>query len=329
MPSAVATARALEAAGIPADALLNVNGQATLHHSRFSRDDRPLLDAAVEARLGKHRSAGACVIVGTQTLEQSLDIDADYLITDLCPIDVLLQRIGRLHRHQRPNSDRPASFSRAQVLVLSPQASLLPQYLQRPQHGLGRFRDGGGVYADLRVIEATRRLIESDPSICIPADNRRLVEAATHAQALEQLANACGPDWVAHGQQIAGDTGAQQTVGRLQTIDVSQPFDNTYFDPDQRAATRLGAQDRLLSFPQGTIGPFGKPLSGLPVRHHLLPANLDPEIQPADIVRGEHELIFTLGKAQYRYGRFGLERISTQIRSSEGNRHANKAVAVN
>jgi CRISPR-associated endonuclease/helicase Cas3 len=92
--------------------LFQVNGVVTLHHSRFSRQDRPLLDAEIEKRLGKKRPSGALIVVGTQTLEQSLDIDADFLITDLCPMDVLLQRVGRLHRHA---NERPEAYRIAQV----------------------------------------------------------------------------------------------------------------------------------------------------------------------------------------------------------------------
>lgn len=78
----------------------------TLHSSYVVTDrmrrERELLD-----KLGKPghatRPAGF-VVVGTQVMEQSLDIDFDVLITDLCPMDLLLQRMGRLHRHKR---DRP------------------------------------------------------------------------------------------------------------------------------------------------------------------------------------------------------------------------------
>ena len=60
-------------------------------------------------------------MIGTQTLEQSLDIDADLLISDLCPMDVLLQRIGRLHRH---DLRRPEQFETARTSVLMPEGEL-------------------------------------------------------------------------------------------------------------------------------------------------------------------------------------------------------------
>jgi len=109
VPTAVELLRALEMFCPHPDWLFSLVGVITLHHGRFSRQDRPLLDAAVEARIGKRRPPGPLILVGTQTLEQSLDLDADLLITDLCPMDVLLQRIGRLHRDDRPADERPSA----------------------------------------------------------------------------------------------------------------------------------------------------------------------------------------------------------------------------
>ena len=66
------------------------------------------------------------MLAGTQTLEQSLDIDVDLLITDRAPVDVPLQRLGRLHRHRR--LDRAAEFAAPAVIVLSPAARDLGVY---------------------------------------------------------------------------------------------------------------------------------------------------------------------------------------------------------
>ena len=56
-------------------------------------------------RLGKDSTnrPNGCILVSTQVAEQSVDIDADLLITDLAPTDMLLQRLGRLWRHDRPD----------------------------------------------------------------------------------------------------------------------------------------------------------------------------------------------------------------------------------
>ena len=90
---AVATWRAVIDAGAES-MLMQVADESALHHGRFAVEDRELLDRTVEKVLGPvaEREPHGCIVIGTQTLEQSLDIDADLLITDLCPMDVLLQR---------------------------------------------------------------------------------------------------------------------------------------------------------------------------------------------------------------------------------------------
>jgi CRISPR-associated endonuclease/helicase Cas3 len=79
---------------------LGVNGW--LLHSRFSAAARRSKERELLRRLGAGGAGGRDgVFVGTQVLEQSLDVDFDVLFSDLAPVDLLLQRMGRLHRHAR------------------------------------------------------------------------------------------------------------------------------------------------------------------------------------------------------------------------------------
>ncbi len=315
VPSAVATQQALELLALAQGGnwLFKAHGISTVHHSRYSKEDRPMLDRAVEAQLGKARAGvEGRVVVGTQTLEQSLDIDADLLITDLCPMDVLLQRVGRLHRHVRPDAERPEGFQKPQAWVLTPAGDDLSPLLKRASNGLGRFHNGGGVYPDLRMLEATRRLIAAQPSRQIPADNRLLVEGATHRDALLAIEDALGEDWKKLGQKIEGDTGAGRTVGNLHTLPYEDAFSDVAFpDSDQKVATRLGAADRLVVFDPPQPGPFLQAVKHLALRFHQLPKELSPDAQPADIVLLAEQagFVFSLGSARYRYDRFGLQRL--------------------
>lgn len=93
-----------------------------LLHARFVAGDRVSLEKALVAEMGprSHRGAGRPqrrVVVATQVAEQSLDIDVDLLITDIAPMDLLLQRLGRLHRHARPEGDRPAGLRRPRMVL--------------------------------------------------------------------------------------------------------------------------------------------------------------------------------------------------------------------
>lgn len=84
--------------------LLQDNAKVLLYHAQFVLPDRAKKEKQLVDLVGKNstpESRSGLVVVGTQVLEQSLDIDFDMLITDMCPMDLLLQRMGRLHRHER------------------------------------------------------------------------------------------------------------------------------------------------------------------------------------------------------------------------------------
>jgi CRISPR-associated endonuclease/helicase Cas3 len=303
--AAIATAQALEGLGADA-ALFRVAGIATLHHGRFGAADRQLLDAAVEAALGKDSPACAKIVIGTQTLEASLDLDADLLITDLCPMDVLLQRIGRLHRHH--DRSRPAGFALARTMVLTPPTRDLLPLLRggRGRHGLGR------VYPDARIIEATWRLIETKPEWLIPDMNRMLVEHTTHPEVLVRIEQALKERDGAWAKVIDAGYGqylAQSQTGIASLLDRNATFDTFRIPEGEAWATRLGAKDQQVEFPTEVIGPFGGPVGRLRVAHHLV-EDLRTEDLPQILEQGPDRVLFALGKVRLIYDRFGLRAYS-------------------
>jgi CRISPR-associated endonuclease/helicase Cas3 len=304
--AAIATAAALESlAGARASELFRVEGQPTLHHSRFSARDRKLLDREVERELGGRRSVGGRVIVGTQTLEQSLDIDADLLMTDLCPVDVLLQRLGRLHRNGL--NTRPDGFSDPQAVIIAPSSRDLSHLAKAPRHGLGT-SDNGGIYEDLFAVEATWRLIEINPVWTIPEMNRRLVESVTHPDKQAELeAELCGDAaWAEHRKQLIGLGRARRLHSEFTVIPFSQPFAELRFPEDERLATRLGAKDLDVVFPAGITGPFGLALESLRIPHHLLGSADGTE--PSDVTPSNGTITFRIGDRAFEYGRLGLRK---------------------
>ena len=308
---AQAVFRALQDLG-GADLALQVEGGPGLHHSRFAAEDRIRLDGAVEDALGKGRGLGGVVVIGTQTLEQSLDIDADLLLADICPADVLLQRIGRLHRHQE--SQRPPDFVAPCCIVLVPDDDLESGFdggLLR--YGLGASRQGGGIYRDLLGLEATRRLIVEHPTWTIPDMNRLLVEQATHPQAVRVLAEHLGGRWLESEQATHGFAAAERGLARNHVLDRSKRIDikSGFPDLDEKVRTRLGEDGPRIVLAESVRGPFG----GGAVRTFNLPAHLfrDAGSLPAkDAVDGAHAestpdgLVLHVGAHSFRYDRLGV-----------------------
>lgn len=89
-------------------------------HSSFIAADRLAKEKNLLNIIGKNNKnrPKLKIVIGTQVLEQSLDIDFDVMVTDLAPMDLLLQRIGRLHRHEVNDKLRPLKLSNSKCYVL-------------------------------------------------------------------------------------------------------------------------------------------------------------------------------------------------------------------
>ena len=288
--------------------LMQVAEGPALHHGRFAVEDRMLLDRAVEHALTKSssRDRKGQIVIGTQTLEQSLDIDADLLISDLCPMDVLLQRIGRLHRH---GLSRPDGFESARVLVLLPEGGLDRLAAPDFENGLGGWNaEGGfnGIYRDLAGLELTRRQVIGHPVWRIPEMNRKLVEGATHSDLLTDLIAEKGEYWDVYDRMHGGTQAAARMLARLNVLDRSKPFDGNLRFPDseEKIMTRLGEEGAILPLDPPPAGPFGQLVTRI-----ALPARWSREIKRNDEVKVLHDeagLIISVSERQFRYSREGL-----------------------
>lgn len=147
-----------------------------LLHSRFTADDRQRLEAHWVGLFGKdgwsERRRQGRILIGTQVLEQSLDIDADFLVSRFCPTDMLLQRMGRLWRH----ADTPRAAGvccEAWLLAPEPQAAI-----EMPQQVFGATAAVYSPYVLCRSLEvwSGRERLE------LPGDIRPLIEATYAAR---------------------------------------------------------------------------------------------------------------------------------------------------
>ena len=315
---AVETQRAIEAAARAGDQRLmfSCNGAPTLHTGRFAAEDRRLLDDEVEAQLGKDRPAGGRIAVGTQTLEQSLDIDADLLITDLCPMDVLLQRIGRLHRHNR--KDRPDGYREPRCIVLLPPHDDLTPLLSKKGGGASRNGLGGYVYPDLRILELTRRLVaehsDGEPWR-IPGMNRELVEQATHPDELKELVQEMkqtDEDWTAHRNEVEGATIADNVTAKGAVVRRDKSFldkDVRFANLEEKIRTRLGDEGIEVEFEPPQSSPFAEQdtIPKLTIPEHMSRGLVVEEpVEPVH-VKGGFE--FSVGKRRFAYNRLGLRQL--------------------
>ncbi|MFE7055893.1 CRISPR-associated helicase Cas3' [Streptomyces californicus] len=227
-------------------------GDVQLLHARFPGDVREERTAGVTAGLGRSGPRPVRrIVVATQVVEQSLDLDADIVISDLAPLSLLLQRAGRCWRHEnhwrrhgRPDGrGRPAWAEGPRLVVLDPLA------------GGGRVpAQWGEVYSEHLLGKTSRRLAEFvGGCIAIPDDVQGLVEAV-HGDSNDL-------DWDVPGSREAktwaehmGKETAERSIAALRAVPRARQVAELYelhalegVEDEWEVSTRLGADSvRLL-----------------------------------------------------------------------------------
>jgi CRISPR-associated endonuclease/helicase Cas3 len=150
-----------------------------LLHSRFPFQRRSELEQYWLERLGRQRptSGPGSIIIATQVVEQSVDIDLDFIVSDLAPTDMLLQRMGRLWRHERPTRAATQPDFWIRVPELNPAGDH-----RALKKALGR---SAWVYAPYVLLRSVT-VFAGKTSLTLPDDIRPVLEATYEAPATQE-----------------------------------------------------------------------------------------------------------------------------------------------
>lgn len=228
---AIGAVEALRAAGVAADLL----------HARFAFVDRKRIEAAALARFGKGENGGegdrrGRVLVATQVVESSLDLDFDVMVSDLAPMAGLIQRAGRLWRHMeaRPAAGRPVPAPVLHVVSPDPAAVETDRWLHRTQPA------GAWVYS-LADQWRTADALFARGEIVAPSGLRALIESVhgDGAKPVPPVLEAAEQE--AEGRRIAEGLHARQNV-----IDIDAGYRESAGADDRVYPTRLGRETATL-----------------------------------------------------------------------------------
>ncbi|MEW6095572.1 MAG: CRISPR-associated helicase/endonuclease Cas3 [bacterium] len=195
-----------------------------IFHARYRFKDRQKREKIVKEMYGKSAPRGSGrILVATQVVEQSLDLDFDWLLTQLCPVDLLFQRMGRMHRHDRP---RPAGFEKPICTVLISEKD--------------DFGTHECIYQDARVLWRTRELLKKQgDEIRFPTAYRELIEAVYGKAAWDDEPDSVIGKSLAFRQEqerLWYDAQQRATIGM-----------NPFADTDQNAATLTRGSEMSLT----------------------------------------------------------------------------------
>lgn len=216
--------------------------QIDLFHARFALGDRLDIEGRVLKRFGKNSTSGqrtGQILIATQVVEQSLDADWDELITDLAPIDSIIQRAGRLQRHTRDiNGNRISSEDQRGEPILH---VFSPDPVEEPSADwyADFFKKAKKVYANHGQLWLTARQLKLKGKFHMPDDARTLIEGVYSDEAESRIPSSL----LDSVYESIGTASAESSLARLNALDIQLGYadesTNRWWD-EANTPTRLG-----------------------------------------------------------------------------------------
>ncbi|HJW55383.1 MAG TPA: CRISPR-associated helicase Cas3' [Burkholderiaceae bacterium] len=220
-----------------------------LFHSRYAMGDRldienKMLDAFGKTCNGIQRAGK--VLIGTQVLEQSLDFDVDAMVSDLAPIDLLIQRAGRLQRHTRDADGNPVSSGSDQrpspiFYVYGPVPTDSPAidwYAAVFPKGRYVYPDAGRLWLTQKALLVANQIVTPGEPMH-PAAVRELVEAVYGEGGKSEI-----PDSLAQAtNKCYGEMLGEQSMADFNSLNIDKGYcrdSSRFWDEEARIPTRLG-----------------------------------------------------------------------------------------
>lgn len=142
-----------------------------LFHARYTFADRARIEKQVLETYGKHAKRQGRILVATQVVEQSLDLDFDIMISQIAPIEFLMQRMGRLWRHDRIDNELDTRSKSVKEPIF---ITLLPD--QNVKSWSKHYQGSGFVYQNIRVLYRTEQYLKQHEFLSFPACYRDAIE---------------------------------------------------------------------------------------------------------------------------------------------------------
>lgn len=266
-----------------------------LFHARFALGDRLAIEKRVVGNFDKNSAAinrKGQVLICSPVLQESLDVDLDVMVTDLAPIDLLIQRAGRLRRHQRDRQGNRirSKDERGQAVLHIYSPSVLDQPVQ--QWYASFFPNAQKVYDHHGQLWLTAQLLARQGKFTMPEDARTLIEGVYGVEAQEQI-----PETLLHrSSEAEGSDHADASLARLNQLSLAAGYHdgvaNRWWD-ESKTPTRIGdptTQVYLAKWQEGVLQAWSTDrehawaLSSVSMRSFWVSAESLPSDIPAQIV---------------------------------------------